>query len=102
MFFATFVWSVYYLVLILRPGRAVTMRADSPARVMLYGGEPMEGPRYIWWNFVSSSKDRIEQAKEDWKAADWANGPFRLPPGDEKEFIPISPELDRTRPRGWD
>ncbi|SDJ07946.1 pirin-like C-terminal cupin domain-containing protein [Salipiger marinus] len=41
----------------------------------------MTGPRYIWWTFVSSPKGRIEQAKEDWKAARWINGPFRLPPG---------------------
>ena len=51
---------------------------------MLLGGEPMDGPRYIWWNFVSSSKERIEAAKEDWKQAR-----FDIVPGDEKEFIPL-------------
>ncbi|NIY96422.1 MAG: pirin family protein [Rhodobacteraceae bacterium] len=90
-------------MMVFRPGDRISVKAGPQgARLMALGGATMNGPRYIWWNFVSSSKDRIEQAKEDWKAADWANGPFRLPPGDEKEFIPISPELDRTRPRGWD
>ena len=59
----------------------------------------MNEKRYIWWNFVSSSKDRIEQAKVDWKAADWKNGPFKLPPGDDAELSPITPELDRIRPK---
>ena len=48
------------------------------------GGEPMDGPRYIWWNFVSSSKERIEAAKDD-----WARARFQIVPGDEKEFIPL-------------
>ena len=52
--------------------------------LMLLGGEPMDGPRYIWWNFVSSSKDRIEAAKDDWKQAR-----FAIVPGDEKDFIPL-------------
>lgn len=51
---------------------------------IVFGGEPLPEKRYIWWNLVSSSKDRIEQAKEDWK-----NGSFGLVPGDEKEFIPL-------------
>ena len=50
---------------------------------MLLGGEPMDGPRHIWWNFVSSSKDRIEQAKADWQA-----GRF-TPVPDDDEFIPL-------------
>jgi redox-sensitive bicupin YhaK (pirin superfamily) len=50
---------------------------------MLLGGEPMDGPRHIWWNFVSSSKERIEQAKADWQA-----GRFTPVPGDA-EFIPL-------------
>jgi redox-sensitive bicupin YhaK (pirin superfamily) len=61
----------------------VTIRAVSDARLMLLGGAPMDGPRHIWWNFVSSSKDRIEQAKEDWK-----QGRFPAVPG-ETEFIPL-------------
>jgi redox-sensitive bicupin YhaK (pirin superfamily) len=61
----------------------------SGARLMVLGGATLNGPRYIWWNFVSSSKDRILDASRAWRAADWQNGPFRLPPGDDDEFIPI-------------
>lgn len=87
-------------MMVFRPGDAISAKAGPMgARLMLLGGATLSEERYIWWNFVSSSKDRIAQAKEDWKAADWAGGPFRLPPGDEDEFIPISPELDRTRPK---
>jgi redox-sensitive bicupin YhaK (pirin superfamily) len=71
-------------LLVFRPGDAITLRARGNARVMLLGGEPMDGPRYIWWNFVSSSKDRIEAAKDDWKQAR-----FAIVPGDEKDFIPL-------------
>jgi redox-sensitive bicupin YhaK (pirin superfamily) len=71
-------------LLVFRPGDAITLRAVSHARVMLLGGEPMDGPRHIWWNFVSSSKDRIEAAKDDWKHAR-----FGVVPGDEKDFIPL-------------
>ncbi len=71
-------------LLVLRPGAHVAVAAESDARLMLYGGEPMEGPRYIWWNFVSSRPDRIEQAKEE-----WARGRFDTVPGDEEEFIPL-------------
>ena len=71
-------------LLVFRPGDAITLRARTNARVMLLGGEPMDGPRHIWWNFVSSSKDRIEAAKDDWKHAR-----FGLVPGDEKDFIPL-------------
>ncbi|PTW51213.1 pirin family protein [Rhodovulum kholense] len=89
-------------MMIFRPGDAISVTAGPEgARLMALGGATLKGPRYIWWNFVSSSKDRIAQARADWQAADWANGPFHLPPGDEAEFIPIPPELDRTRPRDW-
>jgi redox-sensitive bicupin YhaK (pirin superfamily) len=71
-------------LLVFRPGDAITLHAVQNARVMLLGGEPMDGPRHIWWNFVSSSKDRIEAAKDDWKRAR-----FGLVPGDEKDFIPL-------------
>ena len=71
-------------LLIFRPGDAITVTAVSDARVVLVGGAAMDGPRHIWWNFVSSRKDRIEQAKADWKA-----GRFRIVPGDETEFIPL-------------
>lgn len=72
---------------------------ETGARLMLLGGATMGESRYIWWNFVSSSKERIEVAKQAWMAADWTEGPFRLPPGDESEFIPITPDLARTRPK---
>ena len=55
---------------------------------VLLGGATMDGPRHIWWNFVASSKERIEAAKEAWRAGDWAHGRFRLPVGDDQEFIP--------------
>ena len=71
-------------LLVFRPGDAITLRARTNARLMLLGGEPMDGPRYIWWNFVSSSKERIDAAKDDWKRAR-----FAIVPGDEKDFIPL-------------
>jgi redox-sensitive bicupin YhaK (pirin superfamily) len=70
-------------LLIFRPGDRITVRATRQARLMFLGGTAMEGPRHIWWNFVSSRKERIEQAKEDWKT-----GRFRPVPG-ETEFIPL-------------
>ncbi|WP_296947835.1 pirin family protein [uncultured Massilia sp.] len=75
-------------LVVLKPGASVTLGAlqDAGARVMLLGGEPMDGPRYLTWNFVSSSADRIEQAKEDWRAQR-----FPQVPG-ETEFIPL-PDL---------
>ncbi|NQW11743.1 MAG: pirin family protein [Alphaproteobacteria bacterium] len=71
-------------LLVLHPGDAIAMTAASAARVLVFGGEPMDGPRFIWWNFVSSTKDRIEAAKANWKA-----GRFDVVPGDEEEFIPL-------------
>ena len=70
----------------------MTVTAASDARFLLFGGAPMEGPRYIWWNFVSSRRERIEEAKEEWR-----NGRFSSVPGDENEFIP-APD-NRTKPR---
>jgi hypothetical protein len=70
-------------LLIFRPGDRITVRALTRARLMFLGGTAMAGPRYIWWNFVSSRKERIEEAKEDWKA-----GRFHPVPG-ETEFIPL-------------
>jgi redox-sensitive bicupin YhaK (pirin superfamily) len=72
-------------LVVFRPGAALTLAASRSAsvRLMLLGGETADGPRYIWWNFVSSSKDRIEQAKADWK-----NGRFAAVP-EETEFIPL-------------
>jgi redox-sensitive bicupin YhaK (pirin superfamily) len=71
------------ILLVFRPGDRITVRAKTKARLMALGGEPMDGPRHIWWNFVSSRQDRIEQAKADWKAAR-----FDGVPGDP-EFIPL-------------
>ena len=71
-------------LLVFRPGDRISILANSNARLMLLGGEPMDGPRHIWWNFVSSSKDRIRAAKEDWK-----QGRYPLVPGDETDFIPL-------------
>ncbi len=71
-------------LLVFRPGDQITISAPAAARLQLLGGEPMDGPRHIWWNFVSSSKERIEQAK-----AEWRQGRFDIVPGDEEEFIPL-------------
>jgi redox-sensitive bicupin YhaK (pirin superfamily)/predicted CoA-binding protein len=79
----------------LEPGKlAVVARNATPvisseigARLVLLGGAPLDGPRYMWWNFVSSSKDRIIQAAHDWRA-----GKFPVVPGDDQEFIPAPPE----------
>jgi redox-sensitive bicupin YhaK (pirin superfamily) len=65
------------------PGPTPPLRAKSNARVALVGGAPLDGERHIWWNFVSSSRERIEQAKRDWK-----EGRFTPVPG-ETEFIPL-------------
>ena len=76
-------------MMVFRPGDRISVQAgDRGARLMALGGETLNGPRHIWWNFVSSSRERLEEAKKAWHAADWENGPFRLPPGDDGEFIP--------------
>jgi hypothetical protein len=71
-------------LLVFRAGDRISIKAASPSRLILLGGAPMDGPRHIWWNFVASSRERIEQAKEDWRA-----NRFALVPGDEKESIPL-------------
>jgi len=71
-------------LLVFKPGDRISILAIDQSRVMIVGGEPMDGPRNIWWNFVSSSKERIEQAKQEWKT-----GRFDTVPGDESEFIPL-------------
>lgn len=76
---------------ILKPGQSMTLRAETDARVMLLGGEAFATPRHVWWNFVSSSRDRINQAKDDWRA-----DRFPKVPGDDEEFIPI-PQVPLTR-----
>ena len=79
-----------FTLYILAPGQAMTLKASEPARVMLLGGEAFATKRHVFWNFVSSSRDRINQAKEDWKAMR-----FPLVPGDDKEFIPF-PDVVKT------
>ncbi|MBB6366463.1 hypothetical protein FHR56_001576 [Xanthomonas sacchari] len=71
------------------PGARGRLRAKTPLKAMLMGGEPLDGPRHLWWNFVSSSVERIEQAKQDWR-----EGRFGTIPGDDQEFIPL-PEPGR-------
>jgi redox-sensitive bicupin YhaK (pirin superfamily) len=70
-------------LIVLGPEADVAVAASGPARLLLFGGAPLDAPRHLWWNFVSSSRERIEQAKEDWKA-----GRFAPVPG-ETEFIPL-------------
>jgi len=70
-------------LLVLDPGSPARLRALGPVKAMLLGGEPLDGPRHLWWNFVSSSRERIEQAKQD-----WVEGRFGPVPGDD-EFIPL-------------
>jgi hypothetical protein len=70
-------------LLVFSAGDEIAVKAESAARILLLGGEPPDGPRHIWWNFVSSSRERIEQAKTDWKAQR-----FPVVPGDA-EFIPL-------------
>ena len=61
-----------------------SLRANEASRLILFGGAPLDGERHLWWNFVASSRERIEQAK-----ADWREGRFPHVPGDEDEFIPL-------------
>ena len=71
-------------LVLLDPGTTPRLRARTPLKAMLLGGEPLDAPRHVWWNFVSSSRERIEQAKRDWR-----EGRFGLIPGDSEEFIPL-------------
>jgi redox-sensitive bicupin YhaK (pirin superfamily) len=73
-----------YELTILQPGAAMTLSSGAGGRVMLLGGEAFATKRHVWWNFVSSDRERINQAKQDWRA-----GRFPLVPGDSEEFIPI-------------
>ncbi len=70
-------------LVLLDPGSSPKLRARTPLKAMLLGGEPLDGPRHLWWNFVSSSKERLEVAKQDWR-----DGKFGQVPG-EVEFIPL-------------
>lgn len=79
-----------YVLNVLAPGEPMTLSSERGGRVMLLGGEAFTTRRHAWWNFVSSSRERIEQAK-----ADWREGRFPLVPGDTEEFIPL-PERPKT------
>ena len=79
-----------FTLYVLAPGQAMTLRAETPSRIMLLGGEAFATQRHVFWNFVSSSRDRINQAKDDWKERR-----FPLVPGDDQEFIPL-PEVPLT------
>jgi redox-sensitive bicupin YhaK (pirin superfamily) len=77
-------------MMVFRPGDRITVAAGPQgARLMALGGATLDGPRFIWWNFVASSRDRIEVAKEEWRAARWGEGKFDLPPDDRDEFTPL-------------
>lgn len=77
-------------MMVFRPGDRISMTAgDAGARVMILGGATLNGSRHIWWNFVASSRDKIDAAKEAWRAGDWAHGRFQLPVEDQDEFIPL-------------
>ncbi|WP_027152112.1 pirin family protein [Mesorhizobium sp. WSM2561] len=77
-------------MMVFRPGDRITVAAGGQgARLMILGGATLSGPRYIWWNFVASSKDRIEEAKAEWRAEDWGKGRFDLPIDDRDEYIPL-------------
>ena len=79
-----------FTLYVLKPGHEAQLSSSSGARAMLLGGQAFSTRRYVFWNFVSSSRDRINQAKEDWKALR-----FPLVPGDDQEFIPL-PEVPLT------
>jgi redox-sensitive bicupin YhaK (pirin superfamily) len=79
-----------FTLYVLRPGHEARLSSANGGRAMLMGGEPFPTRRYVFWNFVSSSRDRINQAKEDWKALR-----FALIPGDDQEYIPL-PEVPKT------
>lgn len=77
-------------MMVFRPGDKITVAAGPKgARLMALGGATLGGPRHVWWNFVASSRERIEQAKADWRAANWGQGLFELPMGDDAEFVPL-------------
>jgi hypothetical protein len=77
-------------LVLLAPGHKPLLKTKEGARLLLCGGAPMDGERHVWWNFVSSSRDRINEAKRAWRA-----GEFALPPDDHDEFIPL-PEIPMT------
>lgn len=81
---------ILFTLAVLAPGAILRLSSERGARVMLLGGAALGSERHVWWNFVSSSRDRIRQAREDWTA-----GRFPKVPGDEDEFIPL-PQVPLT------
>ncbi len=79
-----------YRLAVLEPGQPMTLASETGGRVMLLGGEAFTTPRHVWWNFVSSDRERIRQARDD-----WVKGRFALVPGDEDEYIPL-PDRPKT------
>ena len=77
-------------MMVFRPKDPISVAAGpGGARLVILGGATLNGPRYIWWNFVASSHERIEAAKEEWRKAEWGRSQFDLPPDDRDEFIPL-------------
>ncbi len=77
-------------MMVFRPGDRITVAAgERGSRLMILGGATLPGPRYIWWNFVASSRERIEEAKAEWRARKWGQGRFDLPVGDREEHTPL-------------
>jgi redox-sensitive bicupin YhaK (pirin superfamily) len=79
-------------MMVSRPNDRIAVAAGpTGARLVLLGGATLGGPRYLWWNFVASSQEKIDAAKEEWRKGDWGRGLFDLPPADRDEFIPLPP-----------
>ena len=77
-------------MIVFPPKNPISIAAGpAGARLIILGGAPLSGPRYLWWNFVSSSQEKIEAAKQEWRKGDWGRGQFDLPPDDRDEFIPL-------------
>ena len=79
-----------YTLYVLKPGEAMTLTSQTGGRAMLLGGEAFATQRHVWWNFVSSDRERINHAKEQWQS-----GAFPKVPGDEEEYIPL-PDVPKT------
>ena len=77
-------------MMVFRPSDRISVAAGpSGARLIMLGGATLDGPRYIWWNFVSSRREKIDAAKEEWRKGEWGCGQFDLSPDDREEFIPL-------------
>jgi redox-sensitive bicupin YhaK (pirin superfamily) len=77
-------------MMVFRPGDRITVATGGQgARLLALGGETLKGPRYIWWNFVASSPEKIEAAKQEWHEAKWGQGLLDLPIDERDEHIPL-------------